>query len=111
MTLIGDARHAMHPARSMGMNTCFRVADQLAGLLSELPPGFTEEAVKPLLKRFDLDFEAELMPRLAENHAAGLQMDTIEGGGFPELVEQLQQVAENPNMRRAMALKAAGIAV
>ena len=28
--LIGDARHAMHPARSMGMNTCFRVADQLA---------------------------------------------------------------------------------
>ena len=33
VVLIGDARHAMHPARSMGMNTCFRVADQLADSL------------------------------------------------------------------------------
>ena len=109
MTLIGDARHAMHPARSMGMNTCFRVADQLAGLLSKLPPGFNEDAVKPLLTQFDAEFDAELTPRLAENHAAGLQMDTIKGAGFPELVEQLQLAAENVGIREAMALKAAGV--
>jgi 2-polyprenyl-6-methoxyphenol hydroxylase-like FAD-dependent oxidoreductase len=110
VTLIGDARHAMHPARSMGMNTCFRVADQLAALLKELPPGFTEEAVKPVLQQFDVEFEAELTPRLVENHAAGLQMDTITGGGFPELVEQLRRAAGNPGMLQAMALKAAGMA-
>lgn len=110
VTLIGDARHAMHPARSMGMNTCFRVADQLANLLDELPPGFTEEAVKPVLQQFDVEFEAELTPRLVENHAAGLQMDTITGGGFPELVEQLRRAAGNPGMLQAMALKAAGMA-
>ena len=98
----------MHPARSMGMNTCFRVADQLAGLLSRLPPGFNEDAVKPLLKQFDAEFDAELTPRLAENHAAGLQMDTITGAGFPDLVEQLQRAAENAGMLEAMALKAAG---
>ena len=108
LTLIGDARHAMHPARSMGMNTCFRVADQLAGLLGTLPPGFHEDAVRSLLKQFDAEFEAELTPRLAENHAAGLQMDTITGAGFPDLVEQLQRASENAGMLEAMALKAAG---
>jgi hypothetical protein len=84
------------------------VAGQLADLLSKLPPGFNENAVKPLLAQFDAEFEAELTPRLAENHAAGLQMDTITGAGFPELVEQLQRAAENAGMREAMALKAAG---
>ena len=107
--LIGDARHAMHPARSMGMNTCFRVADQLAGLLGELRRGFKEAEVLPILRAFETQFSEEVTRRLAENHAAGLQMDTIHGDGFPALVEQLRAAAGNSAISDAMALNAAGV--
>jgi len=107
--LIGDARHAMHPARSMGMNTCFRVADQLAGLLGELRRGFKEAEVLPILRTFETQFSEEVTRRLAENHAAGLQMDTINGDGFPALVAQLSAAAGNPAISDAMALNAAGV--
>jgi 2-octaprenylphenol hydroxylase len=107
--LIGDARHAMHPARSMGMNTCFRVADQLAGLLGELRRGFKEAEVLPILRTFETQFSEEVTRRLAENHAAGLQMDTINGDGFPALVAQLRAAAGNPAISDAMALNAAGV--
>lgn len=109
--LIGDARHAMHPARSMGMNTCFRVADQLADSLTSLNSGFSEAQVLPLLGEFEARFAQELTPRLAENHAAGLQMDTITGGGFAALKEQLQWAAGDERILGAMALKAAGLSV
>jgi len=105
--LIGDARHAMHPARSMGMNTCFRVADRLAGLLGELRRGFKETEVLPMLRAFETQFSEEVTRRLAENHAAGLQMDTIHGDGFPALVAQLRAAASNPAISDAMALNAA----
>jgi 2-polyprenyl-6-methoxyphenol hydroxylase-like FAD-dependent oxidoreductase len=111
LVLIGDARHAMHPARSMGMNTCFRVADQLADSLTCLNSGFSEAEVLPLLSEFETRFEQELTPRLAENHAAGLQMDTITGGGFAVLNEQLELAAEDERILGAMALKAAGLTV
>ena len=111
VVLIGDARHAMHPARSMGMNTCFRVADQLADSLGALSSGFSEAEVLPLLSEFETRFEQELTPRLSENHAAGLQMDTITGGGFVDLTEQLKLAAGDERILGAMALKAAGLTV
>ena len=107
--LLGDACHAMHPARSQGMNTCFRVADQLATAISSLPSGFSETAVLPLIKQFDAAFRVQLTPRLAENHAAGLQMDTLSGGGFVELTEQLRGAAQNPEILDLMAHRAAGL--
>ena len=65
----------------------------------------------PLLSEFETRFEQELTPRLAENHAAGLQMDTITGGGFVELREQLKSAAGDERILGAMALKAAGLTV
>ena len=111
VVLIGDARHAMHPARSMGMNTCFRVADQLADSLGALSSGFSEAEVLPLLSEFETRFEQELILRLSENHAAGLQMDTITGGGFVALKKQLQLAAGDERVLGGMALKAAGLTV
>ena len=93
------------------MNTCFRVADQLADSLRCLSSGFSEAEVLPLLSEFDARFEQELIPRLAENHAAGLQMDTIAGGGFVDLKEQLKLAAGDERILGAMALKAAGLTV
>ena len=93
------------------MNTCFRVADQLADSLRCLSSGFSEAEVLPLLSEFDARFEQELTPRLAENHAAGLQMDTITGGGFVALQEQLHLAAGDERILNAMALKAAGLSI
>ena len=93
------------------MNTCFRVADQLADSLEGLSSGFSEAQVLPLLSEFETRFEQELTPRLVENHAAGLQMDTIAGDGFVDLKEQLKLAAGDERMLGAMALKAAGLTV
>ena len=107
--LIGDARHAMHPARSMGMNTCFRVADQLAGMINELSSGFSEQQVLPILRQFDREFAKNLAPILADNHASGLQMDTISGDGFTDLTGQLRAASSRVEVMDAMGLKAAGL--
>jgi len=107
--LMGDARHAMHPARSMGMNTCFRVADQLANMIAALPTGFSERQVLSILQQFDRQFARDLAPILSENHAAGLQMDTIAGDGFADLTGQLRAASSRANVLEAMGLKAAGI--
>ena len=107
--LMGDARHAMHPARSMGMNTCFRVADQLANMMAALSPGFSERQVLPILQQFDRQFARDLAPILSDNHAAGLQMDTIAGDGFADLTGQLRAASSRANVLEAMGLKAAGL--
>ena len=99
----------MHPARSMGMNTCFRVADQLSASLCTLRSGFSEAQALPVLAEFEAWFERDLTPRLVENHAAGLQMDTITGNGFPDLANQLRAVAADQGLLNGMALKAAGL--
>jgi 2-polyprenyl-6-methoxyphenol hydroxylase-like FAD-dependent oxidoreductase len=72
LVLIGDARHAMHPARSMGMNTCFRVADQLADSLTCLNSGFSEAEVLPLLSEFETRFEQELTPAIGGKSRRGI---------------------------------------
>ena len=64
----------------------------MADSLRRLSSGFSEAEVLPLLSEFEARFEQELTPRLAENHAAGLQMDTITGGGFAALKQQLAQI-------------------
>ena len=93
------------------MNTCFRVADQLAASLRCLSSDFSEAQVLPLLSEFETRFEQELTSRLSENHAAGLQMDTITGGGFVTLKKQLQLAAGDERVLGGMALKAAGLTV
>lgn len=106
--LIGDACHAMHPARSMGMNTCFRVTDQLAKLFQNIKTGFSAADIAPMIEGFNLQSQRELTPLLAENHTAGLQMDTLSGNGFKELTQQLRAASQDNAILEAMARKASG---
>jgi len=107
--LIGDASHAMHPARSMGMNTCFRVAEQLRQLLQPLASGFLQADATAILAHFEDTFRPELEQRLAENHAAGVQMDTLNGEGFQALSKKLEAVKGDNTLLTAMARNAAGL--
>ena len=93
------------------MNTWSRVADQWADSLRCLSSAFFEAQVLPLLSEFETHFERELTPRLSENHAAGLQMDTTTGGGFAALKEQFQLAAVDERVLGGMTLKAAGLTV
>tara|TARA_B100001093_G_C26781165_1_gene994690 strand:- start:1094 stop:1666 length:573 start_codon:yes stop_codon:yes gene_type:complete len=111
LVLIGYARHTMHPARRMGMNACSRVADQSADSLRCLSSGVSEAQGLPSLSEFETHFEQELTPRLSENHAAGLQMDTTTGGGFAAVKEQLQLVAGDEHVLGGMALEAPRLTV
>ena len=107
--LLGDARHAMLPSRIMGMNICSRVADQQSIAISKLNLGFSEAQVLPVLAQFEAAFDRDLTPRLAENHSAGLLIDTITGNGFPDLANQLRVVAADERLLHGMALNAAGL--
>ena len=107
--LLGDACHAMHPARSMGMNTCFRAANHLAAHLRLLPPRPSRSDIEPLLTTYESEFRPEVEGQLAENHRSGLQMDTIAGEGFTDLCAQLRGASASPEARRALALRSAGM--
>jgi len=63
----------------------------------------------PVLSTFEASFSRTLAPQIAENHAAGLQMDTLSGGGFPQLLAQLRAAAESPKVLQSLALRAAGV--
>ena len=82
-------------------------SDQLAVALCALNLGFSEAQVLPVLAEFEAEFDRDLTPRLAENHSAGLHIDTISGKGFPGLANQLRVVATDERLLQGMALKAA----
>ena len=107
--LLGDACHAMHHARSMGMNTCFRLADALAESLKDLGPGFSENDASKALAQFENEFKPIIDKKLTENHIAGQEMDTLAGEGFPQLRSRLQTASTDQQTLQRMALSAAGL--
>ena len=107
--LLGDACHAMHPARSMGMNTCFRLADNLSKSLKGLGSGFSETDASEILVQFENEFKPIIDQRLAENHTAGQDMDTLAGQGFLNLKSRLQNASKNQQILQGMALSSAGL--
>ena len=88
------------PCAEHGYEYLLSGADQAGCFARGLSSGFSEEELLPLLSEFETRFEQELIPRLSENHAAGLQMDTITGGGFVALKKQLQLAAGDERIRR-----------
>ena len=99
----------MHPARSMGMNTCFRLADALAESLKDLGPGFSENDASKALVQFENEFKPIIDKKLTENHIAGKEMDTLAGEGFLQLRSRLQTASTNQQMLQRMALSSAGL--
>ncbi len=108
MVLIGDACHAMHPARSQGMNTAMRCVAKLVDHLpvnggrldrSELPRALEafERSTRPLIDRI-----------LAENHRAGLQMDSSSEVAQDAFAESLRTIARDPSALMAYGMRSAG---
>ena len=108
IVVIGDACHAMHPARGLGMNIALRCVDELANSLQtcgESPAG-------DVLVQSARDYEARTAPQIRaieeENHRQGILMD--EAGNMPiSAVEGfLRAIGSDPERLSAFRLELAG---
>ncbi|RMF96230.1 MAG: hypothetical protein D6727_08930, partial [Gammaproteobacteria bacterium] len=107
LVLLGDACHAMHPGRSQGMNIAIRAAAQLADRVGADGVLDDEARLAAALDAHEA-LAAELAPRLADNHARGLEMDRLDPAAVAALREKLAAVAADPARRQAYCLAAAG---
>ena len=110
IVLIGDACHAMHPARSQGMNTSIRCIDALASALRACAGSRDRTVIGKALA----DYEAALKPgidaMLEVNHQHGLEMDASGEENYQKTCESLAVVQASPPIRAAFAMNAAGFA-
>ena len=110
VVVIGDACHALHPARGLGMNIGLRCVDELATALEscgERPSGDD-------LCRSARDFEAQTAPAIRaieeENHRQGMLMDEAGAMPVPAVHEFLKSITSDPERRNAFRLQLAGYA-
>ncbi len=103
IVLLGDACHAMHPARSQGMNLTIRCADVLAAMLIE-----AGESRNPALAAYERTTKPGIDAILAGNHRAGESFDSTDPEHFKAFSESLKAIAANPDALRSYAMRSAG---
>ena len=106
--LVGDACHAMHPARSQGMNIAIQNIHALLEGLPEAAADWTGKNVEAALRRYDEDIRPAMEQRLQDNHAAGQLMDAMSEETNATLKSRLMAVAADPLKTERYALAAAG---
>jgi len=110
VVMIGDACHALHPARGLGMNIGLRCVDELATALESCgaSPGAND------LCQSARNFEAQIAPTIRaieeENHRQGILMDEAGAMPVPAVHEFLKSIAGDPDRLSAFRLQLAGYA-
>lgn len=108
IVLIGDACHAMHPARSQGMNIAIGCIDELAARLSHESSPLDVDKVAALLADYEAQVKPRIDPLLAENHRSGLEMDDMKGERHGKIVESILRLQSNPAALHQYSMNAAG---
>jgi 2-polyprenyl-6-methoxyphenol hydroxylase-like FAD-dependent oxidoreductase len=112
VVLVGDAAHAIHPARGQGLNMGI---SSLSNLIRHLPS--PKEISRPEKVRASLaqyqSVQKPLFDRLiARNHEAALAMDATAEGKVGEIIRQqdehLRLIHRDPQLRRQHLLEATG---
>lgn len=106
VVLIGDAAHAMHPARSQGMNVAIHCVDQLATMLTD--GSMDEGAMRRSLAEYQRRLKPGIDAMLAKNHEHGLAMDRSGAEDYAQTCAMLRAVQADPDVRRAFSLNSAG---
>lgn len=107
LVLLGDARHALHPGRSQGMNLALRGVHHLAGLLAA--GGLASAAaLREALQAHAAALQPAVAARLADNHARGLEMDRLDPAETQAMRDRLAAVAADADRCRAYCRTAAG---
>jgi 2-polyprenyl-6-methoxyphenol hydroxylase-like FAD-dependent oxidoreductase len=106
--LLGDACHALHPGRSQGMNVAMRAVARLTELLGEEAALEDAAAVPQALARFEAELKPPMDQRLAENHAWGLEMDSMDPSGIAAIEQEMAGIAASPEKLRAYCMAGTG---
>ena len=105
---IGDACHAMHPARGQGMNIALRCVDELASALETCGDKPKWDA----LCQSAHAFETRVAPRIRaieeENHRQGVLMDEAESMPVSATQDFLRSIAGDAERLHAFRLELAG---
>jgi 2-octaprenyl-3-methyl-6-methoxy-1,4-benzoquinol hydroxylase len=105
VVLIGDSCHAMHPARSQGMNIAIRCIDQLAEQLRTVR---CFDNIAQSLDNYERLARPPVDEMLTENHKQGLQMDTAVSDGYQALQDRFKNLRRDRNALQNYSMYAAG---
>lgn len=106
--LVGDACHAMHPARGQGMNVSIRCLADLVTRLPEASDFAVAGAVEAALAAYESATKPGVERVLAENHALGAARDVRSAARGEQMSAQLRRIQDDPQRLAAYTLGAAG---
>lgn len=104
VVLIGDSCHAMHPARSLGMNLTIQNVNELANVLSNSPP----EQYQQILLEYQQHNKPALDKILDENHRYAEFMDSNDSKTFAVLEQRLSALKNNKDAMQQRLMTTAG---
>lgn len=108
--LVGDACHAMHPARGQGMNVAIRCLAKLADLLPDVGEMADADIVARRLKAYERGVKPAIDQILAANHARGAETDSLDPDIIAKATDRMRAVADDQEKRRHYCMQAAGYA-
>ncbi len=108
--LIGDACHAMHPARGQGLNVAIRCLARLVDLLPDAADMADADTVMKRLRAYDHGTKPAIDKLLADNHTRGEQMDSLDPTVIAASAAALRAINNDPERLRRYCLQSAGYA-
>ncbi|MBL8644818.1 MAG: FAD-dependent monooxygenase [Rhodospirillaceae bacterium] len=106
--LVGDACHAMHPARGQGMNVAIRCLNKLVPLLPDAKDIAKPEIVARQLCAYENYAKPGIDAILAANHALGSDRDSLDPAVAAKTVKTLREIQNDPEKRLQYCIAAAG---
>ena len=104
VVLFGDACHAMHPARSQGMNITIRCIDAFVRLFERYGIGDPQA----LLREYQDATKPLIDVVLKDNHQKGLEFESMDEASYLTLQDTLRAIQGNKDIRIAYSMNAAG---
>lgn len=110
VVLVGDACHAMHPARGQGMNVSIRCIAKLVNLLPTASDLSDPELVARRLKAYENSVKPAIDKVLADNHARGEEMDSLDPAIIARSAAAMKMINDDAELLRRYRLQSSGYA-